>query len=136
MFGDVPGPVTPGTRNLYERRLVKMMQTPSLPKLGKTEFQPELLQALNGKLDESFTQDLEYKMMEPFENPDPACSWREGTRKNSFNYLSLDPHVSKNLPARVKTLGEEESFRVFVHSIFYVGKEAIPGGHQIKERAR
>ena len=44
------------------------------------------------------------------------------TEKSSFNYLLIDPRVTQNLPARAKKMTAEDIFRVFIMSIFYVGK--------------
>lgn len=44
------------------------------------------------------------------------------TEKSSFNYLLIDPRVTQNLPARAKKMTTEDIFRVFIMSIFYVGK--------------
>ncbi len=50
--------------------------------------------------------DLESSMTQPFSHPDPTKQWREGTKKTSFNYLLLDPRVTKNLPKRAKLMGK------------------------------
>ena len=42
--------------------------------------------------------------------------------RNSYNYLLLDPMITKNLPSRMNSLGDEKSFKDFVAAIFYVGK--------------
>ncbi|KAK7495909.1 hypothetical protein BaRGS_00012899 [Batillaria attramentaria] len=48
--------------------------------------------------------------------------WREGTVKSCFNYLLLDPHVTRNLPLRARSLGEQDAFTIFLSSVFYIGK--------------
>jgi len=59
-------------------------------------------------------------MASPFNNT--SRSWREGTRKRSFNYLLLDPRVTKNLWSKSRDISELECFDYFVRAIFYVGK--------------
>ena len=44
------------------------------------------------------------------------------TEKSSFNYLLIDPRVTQNLPVRAKKMPSDDTFRVFIMSIFYVGK--------------
>ena len=44
------------------------------------------------------------------------------TGKSSFNYLLIDPRVTQNLPVKAKRMQSDDVFRVFVMSIFYVGK--------------
>ena len=72
-------------------------------------YPTELSNALKGQLDISALQDLEDSMCRPFHNPDPNRNWREGVSKTSMNYLLLDPRITRNLPNRVKTIGNCES---------------------------
>ena len=44
-----------------------------------------------------------------------------GLTKTSFNYLLLDPRITKNLPLN-ETQDQEQLFKRFVDSIFYIGK--------------
>ena len=44
------------------------------------------------------------------------------TEKSSFNYLLIDPRVTQNLPVRAKKMPNDDTFKVFIMSIFYVGK--------------
>lgn len=62
---------------------------------------------------------------------EPRCEWREGNVKSAFNYLLIDPRLSQNLPKRAKFLSEKETFKIFVSSIFYIGKgsRARPYAH-------
>lgn len=48
--------------------------------------------------------------------------WREGNMKTSFIYLLIDPRESDNLPLQYKQMSEQEVWKKFVASIFYVGK--------------
>ena len=47
---------------------------------------------------------------------------RETACKASFNYLLLDPAISSNLPMKVFQDSDQELWRTFVNSVFYVGK--------------
>ncbi|CAC5377516.1 ANKLE1 [Mytilus coruscus] len=119
--GDKPGPITDNTRQLYLVRLSKMNEDPGYLKLCAKQpgYSPELCQAFI-EWDPTGLNALEEKLISSFCNTD-RC-WREGTLKSSFNYLLLDPRVTKNLPNRMHALGEKESFKIFVASIFYIGK--------------
>jgi len=64
-------------------------------------YSPELTEALS-RYDKTGLADLEEKLISSFANGD---SWREGMLKGSFNYLLLDPRVTKNLPKRMYSLG-------------------------------
>lgn len=94
-------------------------------------FKHELAQVLTGlkRLDDLSI--LEAEMVSQFQVPDPKRKWREGVMKSSFNYLLLDPRVSLNLPMRHTVLSPLEIFRIFVSSIFYIGKgkRARPYAH-------
>ncbi|PVD19890.1 hypothetical protein C0Q70_20384 [Pomacea canaliculata] len=45
-------------------------------------------------------------MVAQFQTPG-SRTWREGNIKSCFNYLLLDPRVTKNLPLRAKSLSLE-----------------------------
>jgi len=47
---------------------------------------------------------------------------RETACKASFNYLLLDPQVTRNLPLRVFATSDQALWRSFVSSVFYIGK--------------
>ena len=47
---------------------------------------------------------------------------RESACKSSFNYLLLDPKLTQNLPMKLFKSTEQNLWRTFVSSIFYVGK--------------
>ena len=44
------------------------------------------------------------------------------SQKTSFNYILLDPRVTKNLPRRAGELTFSEQLRCFTAAIFYIGK--------------
>ena len=47
---------------------------------------------------------------------------RESACKSSFNYLLMDPDITQNLPIKLFQVTDQELWRTFVSSIFYVGK--------------
>ncbi len=90
-------------------------------------YSTELIQELVNKLDTTCTSDIiEARMFKCFgESPIDNTSkkeWREGVQKSAFNYLLIDPRVTKNLPIRAKSMSKKEVFRIFVSAIFYIGK--------------
>ncbi|XP_069137278.1 uncharacterized protein [Argopecten irradians] len=123
LLGDNPGPVTAATRQTYLIRLQQVERDPQLVLTTKGPGYSSALQtALEGNYDSSLSVGLETKMVAAFQNPRRTCRWREGTMKSSFNYLLLDPRVTRNLPNRCCSLSELDTFRTFVSAIFYVGK--------------
>ncbi|XP_043577372.1 ankyrin repeat and LEM domain-containing protein 1 isoform X1 [Chiloscyllium plagiosum] len=121
-YGEDPGPVTDFTRKVYLYSLNKIRKEP-LPRKPEqsASYSPELCQSLEMFIFPDCSQD-ELALVQQFEQPDQNRKWREGLLKSSFNYLLLDPRVTKNLPVRCHTLSSLECFRTFVSSIFYVGK--------------
>ncbi|KAM4658278.1 ankyrin repeat and LEM domain-containing protein 1 [Amazona ochrocephala] len=117
-LGDEPGPITALTRQLYLRRLEKLLRTPRNRPAGHSL---ELAAALQSGLIPDCTQD-ELELRQEFDLPDRSRHWREGLLKSSFNYLLLDPRTTQNLPLRWHRLSPAECFRTFVRAIFYVGK--------------
>uniref|UniRef100_A0A672J4P5 Ankyrin repeat and LEM domain containing 1 n=1 Tax=Salarias fasciatus TaxID=181472 RepID=A0A672J4P5_SALFA len=84
-------------------------------------YSPELCLALRTfKLPNC--QSDEQSLCLQFDQPDQNRKWREGIIKSSFNYLLLDPRVTKNLPFRSHTMTPQECFQTFISAIFYVGK--------------
>jgi hypothetical protein len=47
---------------------------------------------------------------------------RGGALKSSFNYLLIDPRISRNLPLTAVGMEDQDAWRTFLESIFYVGK--------------
>ena len=47
---------------------------------------------------------------------------RESACKSSFNYLLMDPDITQNLPIKLFQVSDQELWRTYVSSIFYVGK--------------
>ncbi|XP_048416151.2 ankyrin repeat and LEM domain-containing protein 1 [Stegostoma tigrinum] len=121
-YGEDPGPVTDFTRKVYLHSLNKIRKDPFSKKPQQpTSYSPELCRSLETFVFPDCSQD-ELALVQQFEQPDQNRKWREGLLKSSFNYLLLDPRVTKNLPIRCHTLSSAECFRTFVSSIFYVGK--------------
>jgi hypothetical protein len=90
-------------------------------------YSAELIQEMVNKLDTTCTSDIiEARMFKCFgESPIDNTSkkeWREGVQKSAFNYLLIDPRVTKNLPIRAKSMSKKEVFRIFISAIFYIGK--------------
>ncbi|KAK2835398.1 hypothetical protein Q5P01_015882 [Channa striata] len=129
-LGECPGPINSRTRATYLRRLCCLLQESNKiahhqKQLDKTQtdlqYSPELCRALQTfKLPEC--QADEQALCQQFDQPDQNRKWREGIIKSSFNYLLLDPRVTKNLPFRSHTMIPHECFQTFIHAIFYVGK--------------
>uniref|UniRef100_A0A3B4GYZ9 Ankyrin repeat and LEM domain containing 1 n=1 Tax=Pundamilia nyererei TaxID=303518 RepID=A0A3B4GYZ9_9CICH len=115
-LGESPGPISSRTRPTYMRRLCRLVQESNY-----AGYSPELCRVL-----ETFNlpncQADEQALCQQFDQPDQNRKWREGIIKSSFNYLLLDPRVTKNLPFRSHTMTPKECFQTFIHAIFYVGK--------------
>ena len=71
---------------------------------------------------------LEKEMSERFMSVEPTLAaginylTRESVCKSSFNYLLLDPRKSQNLPYKVFSWGDQDLWKTFIDSIFYIGK--------------
>ncbi|PIK33669.1 putative ankyrin repeat and LEM domain-containing protein 1 [Apostichopus japonicus] len=130
-LGEEPGPITKTTRRVYLILLTKILKDPERERLMPAAEDSRTCPILTGlkRLDDLSI--LEAEMVSQFQVPDPKRKWREGVMKSSFNYLLLDPRVSLNLPMRHTVLSPLEIFRIFVSSIFYIGKgkRARPYAH-------
>ncbi|AWP10825.1 putative ankyrin repeat and LEM domain-containing protein 1 [Scophthalmus maximus] len=131
-LGESPGPISSRTRPTYIRRLRRLLQESSSqsphhqkqsdqPQAVDLGYSPELCRALR-TFQLPDCQADEQDLCLQFDQPDQNRKWREGIIKSSFNYLLLDPRVTKNLPFRSHTMTPQECFQTFVHAIFYVGK--------------
>ncbi|KAG1705462.1 Ankyrin repeat and LEM domain-containing protein 1 [Nymphon striatum] len=95
-----------------------------MTKLLLPAYSKELELFLSGfstNLDTHYNE-LEAEFCNKFENPTVSTNWREGIVKSAFNYLLLDSRHTKNLPNRALSLESEECFKIFISSIFYIGK--------------
>lgn len=130
-FGESPGPISSRTRPTYMRRLHRLLQE------SNSQSPHQQKQSDHSKIDLGYSPELsralrtfelpcchadEQALCQQFDQPDQNRKWREGIIKSSFNYLLLDPRVTKNLPFRSHTMTPHECFQTFIHSIFYVGK--------------
>ncbi|XP_004068000.2 ankyrin repeat and LEM domain-containing protein 1 isoform X1 [Oryzias latipes] len=130
-MGESPGPISSRTRPTYMHRLCRLLQESnsqsqhlqklSEPQTGNSGFSPELRGVLQTFKFPDCQAD-EQALWQQFDQPDQNRKWREGLIKSSFNYLLLDPRVTKNLPFRSHTMTPQECFQTFIHAIFYVGK--------------
>ncbi|XP_034567677.1 LOW QUALITY PROTEIN: ankyrin repeat and LEM domain-containing protein 1 [Notolabrus celidotus] len=130
-LGESPGPISSRTRPTYMKRLCRLIQeskseSPRPQKQSEqthpdSGYSPELCRALR-TFELPGCQADEQALCQQFDQPDQNRKWREGIIKSSFNYLLLDPRVTKNLPFRSHTMTPHECFQTFIHSIFYVGK--------------
>ncbi|KAB5530604.1 hypothetical protein PHYPO_G00131240 [Pangasianodon hypophthalmus] len=92
------------------------------PSPVKSTLQKVCKAAEFGKVYTSPVKSTRWVKCEQFDQPDQNKRWREGVIKSSFNYLLLDPRVTKNLPYRSQSMTLHECFQTFISSIFYVGK--------------
>ncbi|TMS20448.1 Ankyrin repeat and LEM domain-containing protein 1 [Larimichthys crocea] len=130
-LGESPGPISSRTRPTYMRRLCRLLlesnsQSPHPQKQldqpqTDLDYSPELRRALR-TFELPNCQADEQALCQQFDQPDQNRKWREGIIKSSFNYLLLDPRVTKNLPFRSHTMTPQECFQTFINAIFYVGK--------------
>ncbi|KAG8003097.1 Ankyrin repeat and LEM domain-containing protein 1 [Nibea albiflora] len=130
-LGESPGPISSRTRPTYMRRLCRLLlesnsQSPHPQKQldqpqTDLDYSPELCRALR-TFELPNCQADEQALCQQFDQPDQNRKWREGIIKSSFNYLLLDPRVTKNLPFRSHTMTPQECFQTFINAIFYVGK--------------
>ncbi|KAL1023321.1 hypothetical protein UPYG_G00039200 [Umbra pygmaea] len=128
-LGESPGPISSRTRPVYMQRLRRLLLEPDSKiqqqpdkSLGRSQgHSPELCVALR-----TFVlpdcQASELALCQQFDQPDQNRKWREGIIKSSFNYLLLDPRVTKNLPYRSHSMTPLECFQTFISAIFYIGK--------------
>ncbi|KAF7202469.1 uncharacterized protein [Nothobranchius furzeri] len=127
-LGESPGPISSRTRPTYMKRLRRLLQESNLlkkqldqPQIADLGYTPELRLVLQTfQLPDSHND--EQVLSQEFDQPDQNRKWREGLIKSSFNYLLLDPRVTKNLPFRSHSMSPHECFQSFIHAIFYVGK--------------
>ncbi|XP_037626471.1 ankyrin repeat and LEM domain-containing protein 1 [Sebastes umbrosus] len=130
-MGESPGPISCRTRPTYMRRLCRLLQESKSQSAHPQQqldqpqtdlgYSPELCRALR-IFELPDCQADEQALCQQFDQPDQNRKWREGIIKSSFNYLLLDPRVTKNLPFRSHTMTPHECFHTFIHAIFYVGK--------------
>ncbi|XP_078141761.1 uncharacterized protein LOC139931925 [Centroberyx gerrardi] len=119
-LGESPGPISTRTRPTYMRKLCRLLLESNSHSVD-SGYSPELCRSLRTfELPDCHADEL--ALCQQFDQPDQNRKWREGIIKSSFNYLLLDPRVTKNLPFRSRTMTVQECFQTFINAIFYVGK--------------
>lgn len=134
-FGDNPGPITHTTRQMYLKRLINLKNGSCVPLPGENiqsrafsktdccsfEVKSSLIYGdwVNhlGRF-----KIIEKNIFKEFSLVDPSRKWREGMNKTCFNYLLLDPRVTKDLPSCAENLAKSTIWSTFLSAIFYVGK--------------
>ncbi|XP_076749639.1 uncharacterized protein LOC143422702 isoform X2 [Xylocopa sonorina] len=134
-LGDNPGPITSTTRQLYLKRLINLeKESHNLSSLGINNFKipfettRDELQTKPFLMYGDWINDLgRYRIIEKnifkeFSLVSPSRKWREGLSKICFNYLLLDPSITKELPLHADKLPKSTVWNRFISAIFYVGK--------------
>ncbi|KAL7636589.1 UNVERIFIED_CONTAM: hypothetical protein RMT77_013366 [Armadillidium vulgare] len=121
------GPVTSTTAKTLQRLYQRLRNKHKVPLYedvnSSQKYSKELEKFCNNfESDKNCYEDLEDRMCEPFINPDSLSWWRNGIHKTCFNYLLLDPRITKNIALRPKFPVNFEQFRTFLSAIFYIGK--------------
>ncbi|KOC66750.1 Ankyrin repeat and LEM domain-containing protein 1 [Habropoda laboriosa] len=134
-LGDNPGPITNTTRQLYLKRLTKLKNGTS----NSLSFEINNFKASSNVdyceiqmkpfiMYGDWVNDLgRYKIIEKnifkeFALVSPSRKWREGMNKTCFNYLLLDPRITRDLPSCAENLTKSTVWTTFLSAIFYVGK--------------
>lgn len=133
-YGEAPtGPITSDTRRAYLLRLKKLRLGLAVPSTVLARRYPgPMADALKNIASvtrqwEELWQ-LETAMAAKFTCVNPQLAeginglTRESVCKTSFNYLLLDPRRTQNLPLRVFSVDDQDLWRTFVGSVFYIGK--------------
>ncbi|XP_054009472.1 uncharacterized protein LOC128892878 isoform X1 [Hylaeus anthracinus] len=134
-LGDNPGPITNTTKQLYLKRLTYLKsrtcnqlsskpihsRSPSKVSYSKCDLNPFLIYGDWVNYLEKY-RITEKNVFKEFFVVNPSRKWREGISKTCFNYLLLDPRITKDLPSRAKSMTNSAVWSTFLSSIFYVGK--------------
>lgn len=127
-MGFDPGPITDDLKKNYIKKLAKLkfesgkvkpLANPPIKLLHG--YPDELVSILMKKVDSEEMRKLDHELSKDFGRPDPKKKWRDGTRKTCFNYLLLDPEITKKLSSASK-INFQEQFARFIQSVFYIGK--------------
>lgn len=138
-LGYRPGPIQDTTRNLYLKKLQELKKETKAANLDQLSGDLKNLNINDKKNKKTYSIEIEKSLrnagwMSDLQNyidlenkaridfADTKKKWREGTTKNSFTYLLLDPRVTKNLPATADKQNKHCTWITFIESIFYVGK--------------
>ncbi|XP_050529659.1 uncharacterized protein LOC126899136 isoform X2 [Daktulosphaira vitifoliae] len=130
--GIIPGPILPGTKRLYLRRLKRLLSD----QVHCNQYPTPNINYFSGG---SFSQQLEelFKIGNSWKSVIMSWSSLEcdivcNKSGSSFTYLLLDPRVTENLPNRVDSFENSiDVLIIFIRSIFYIGKgtNARPNDH-------
>ncbi|XP_076652345.1 uncharacterized protein LOC143358786 [Halictus rubicundus] len=133
-LGERPGPIINTTKQLYLKRLIRL-ETELKQSCDRTILPSAYSYRDNSNFEikssltyGNWVDNLgRYKIIEKtvfkeFCSVDPSRKWREGLNKTCFNYLLLDPRVTRDLPSRAETMTKSEVWTTFLSAIFYVGK--------------
>lgn len=138
-LGYRPGPIQDTTRNLYLKKLQELKKETKAANLDQLSGDLKNLNINDKKNKKTYSIEIEKSLrnagwMSDLQNyidlenkaridfADTKKKWREGTTKNSFTYLLMDPRVTKNLPATADKQNKHCTWITFIESIFYVGK--------------
>ncbi|XP_034938489.1 uncharacterized protein [Chelonus insularis] len=129
-LGEIPGPITHTTYNVYLKRLRKLQQkdlnTGLLVENSYNETRickiPTTVLKTDWMSDITYYQNLEDQVFSEYEKPNSSKKYRGGLGKISFNYLLLDPRITKDLPRSGRNLSLNDRWKRFLEAIFYVGK--------------
>lgn len=119
-----------------KQQLIKKTPLKKQPTTNQIGYSSELILQLENKLNLTTTSDIMVSNMFECFGDSPTntkqSDWREGHIKSAFNYVLIDPRLSRNLPSRAKKgMQQSEVLKTFVDSIFYIGKgsRARPYAH-------
>ena len=139
----MPGPITKSTYNVYLKRLWKLERAsqknfganpatidfrndlPSLtnrPTIDYSVTIPNYLLQVDWATNLQKYRILEEQAFKEYATANPTRKYRGGISKTSFCYLLLDPRITRDLPRSGVKLTMEERWKIFVESLFYVGK--------------
>ncbi|CAK8694067.1 unnamed protein product [Clavelina lepadiformis] len=120
-YGQNPGPIR-YARILYEKRLQLLRQGRKFSQAKSIAFSRELHSVILGRSLSKLVTSDDDQLRKEFDDPSASQNLRGGSAKDSFNYLLLDPRVTKNLPQRADDISEAEALKIFAGATFYVGK--------------
>nr|XP_004226572.1 ankyrin repeat and LEM domain-containing protein 1-like [Ciona intestinalis] len=124
-YGVTVGPIAPG-RKQYQKKLFLYRQRGTGNHCSNVKcsmpYSQELHHLFNSKRLPSIR--IRNKDDQTLRDEFAHCSveLKGGNTKDCFNYLLLDPRVTKNLSSRINQLSEVDCLMIFCGAIFYVGK--------------
>ncbi|KAL5238363.1 hypothetical protein ACI65C_005773 [Semiaphis heraclei] len=131
-FGHPPGPLVPSTKQVYVRKLNRLLHR-------QTDLSHDDKHINNspGPYSIQLTKVLVDDKYDSWKKTIKSWSYLEEAivcikSGSSFTYLLLDPRITNNLPARADQMNNPiEIWQTFISSIFYVGKgtKSRPNDH-------